>query len=97
MNPMYVFAALGTGISIYGAQKAYEATAIDEELRQRELESERTSAELAALEEENERMQELRYANADLVTSFSGSATEVTGPSILALRKYNLSQTEKDL
>lgn len=68
----------------------------NEALRQRELKNERRQAELAALDEENERLRMLDAANSDAIAR-AGSLDPFASPSLLALRAANFRTANQDI
>lgn len=73
-----------------------QSTRADEKLRRQQLAREKKNAELAALDEENERLIMLQAANSDAIAR-SGNLDPFASPSLLALRDANLREASKDL
>ena len=72
------------------------ATTVNEELRQQNIENEKTAAELAALDDEVSRQQDLRYANATAIVN-AGNLDPFGSASLLAGRRFNQKQTERQV
>ena len=91
--------AAGTALTVYSTLDAASAQAQMEDRRQRQLAIEGKSAELAARQEENQRLRELTEANADAIASGVGSGIldPFASPSLLALRKANMATAFKDI
>lgn len=82
-------AAVGTGISVYNQIDANRR-------RQAVLEAELRSAELAALDEENQRLQALREAN-DMMLANAQGIEAWASPSLIAGREFNFRMTHQDI
>lgn len=82
-------AAAGTAVSTADQISANKA-------RQRVLEQELRANELRALDEENERLRALQYANDDMVVN-AGGIDAWASPSLIAAREFNFKMGMEDI
>lgn len=88
----YAAAAAAAGAAITEGQ-AQAAAALE---RARVLEEELRQTELAALDEENERLKALRFANEQILVN-AGGVDPYASPSLTAARQYNFKVAESDI
>jgi hypothetical protein len=83
------FAAAGTAVTVQDQRYANKA-------RQMQLEEELRSNELAALDEENNRLMALRLANDELLVN-AGGVDAWASPSLIAARNFNFQMGMEDI
>lgn len=88
----YIYLAIAAAGSAYSAHENKQAN----RRRQAILEQELRSNELAALDEENRRIQMLREANDDMLAN-SGGIEAWASPSFLAAREFNFKMLDEDV
>jgi hypothetical protein len=83
---------------VAGAGTAYSVSEQNAESRERQrlLEEELRGEELAALDEENERLKELRLANQEIIAG-SGNIDPYASASLVAARRFNFQTTLDDV
>ena len=87
---------VGAAASTVSTLSEASAQAQVEHRRERQLKLEKKSAELAAMQEENDRLRELTEVNAEAIAS-TGILDPFSSPSLLALRKANMKTAQKDV
>lgn len=85
----YVAMAAGTAVTAYDTVQANRQ-------RQAILEQELRSNELAALDEENQRLIALREANEEMLAR-AGGVEAYASPSLIAAREFNFKMTHEDI
>jgi len=87
----YAYAAAAVGTAVTVQNQAYA-----NRMRQQQLEEELRSRELAALDEENQRLQALREANQDILVR-AGGIDAWASPSLIAARNFNFKMGMEDI
>lgn len=93
---MEVIFYLGVAASAAGQVVAAENTRKNEQRRQIQLKLEMKNAELAALDEENERLRMLDLANSEAIAN-AGNLDPFASPSLMALRRFNFEIANQDI
>jgi hypothetical protein len=90
---IYIAASVGAAASAISTARGIEET---EDLRQQAIRNEIRSAEIQAEQEEIDRRRELAFANSEAIVN-AGNLDPFGSPSLLAIRRSNLVQTEKQV
>lgn len=96
MADPFTLIILATITSVAGQVVSTLDTIATEKDRQRQLDLEMTNVKLQALDEENERLQELSFANSSIIAN-SGNIDPFASMSLIAARSFNFRQNEGDL
>ena len=92
----YIFYYIAAAAAATGAIVNARNQQRNEAIRQQLLEQERTNAELAALDEENQRLALLAYANSDVIAN-AGNIDPFASESLLALRAEQHREANVDI